>query len=294
MINENKQCTVIIKEYDGYLPFRNDLDVMQSKGYSHMVISTGNSKGKYVVLYKLAVSSLNEQRYTFIKVSDECFAGSVTADNFDQAVQSFGEAYDLTLGYEVVHMPDNCASSAAKVRYLDMQGKSTYYNVLLIDQGKIKTVRTSKIRSTEIEWQWMQEAIDRRSWTYGAGELDEEWRLQSLLDSDKEGWKEAKHQYDLFNSELDENRRLKKQLELKDHALAIVLERKHTPWVRTTDITPDREGTYHITDGKHVDVAFYQYDGAEHSFKWYPPDMSPVIREQITHWAPIALPDIGD
>lgn len=76
MINENKQCTVIVKEYDGYLPFRNDLDVMQSKGYSHMVISTGNSKGKYVVHYKLAVSSLNEQRYTFIKVSDECFAGS--------------------------------------------------------------------------------------------------------------------------------------------------------------------------------------------------------------------------
>lgn len=41
MMNETEQCTVIVKEYDAYLSFRNDLDVMQSKGYSHMVSTSG-------------------------------------------------------------------------------------------------------------------------------------------------------------------------------------------------------------------------------------------------------------
>lgn len=61
-------------------------------------------------------------------------------------------------------------------------------------------------------------------------------------------------------------------------------------WVSLDKCKPEVEGQYLVSDGEHVDVAVYQYDSWEKDFEWYLPDMSPLTRDQITHWAIINLP----
>lgn len=45
------QSDLIIKEYDDFLEYRTDRDTMELEGYEYLLISTCNSRGKYVVNY---------------------------------------------------------------------------------------------------------------------------------------------------------------------------------------------------------------------------------------------------
>ncbi|AJE54185.1 hypothetical protein [Paenibacillus polymyxa] len=70
-------------------------------------------------------------RYRFTCLEDGRFAGTVFADDFDEALQKFGKANWLTEPFSDDGSPDD--GHTAKVEYVDSDGNGIGYRVRVVE-----------------------------------------------------------------------------------------------------------------------------------------------------------------
>lgn len=79
-------------------------------------------------------------------------------------------------------------------------------------------------RITDEEKSWLKQSIERQEWTYGDGYCDENWRLESLLESEQVGWEEVERLKEAVGLMHDHHGVLTEQVvdEVKKHAKSCV------------------------------------------------------------------------